>query len=124
LKRRHEIDSITAKADLGKKRLPIRNLKREKKKEKDLTKKSQITMNVKLADKAMANLDEDLKTNEDLFNNAGTEISKCKKYLAEMEKAHGTTRESLANGVECIFKKIGASKEAYHGGEYNGKSIL
>jgi hypothetical protein len=115
LKRRSKINSITANAELGQKRLLICNLKREKKKEKDLTKKSQITMNITLAEKAKATLDEDLKTNIDLVKNAGTAISKYKKDLTEMEKARGTTRKSLTNCVECIFKKLGHQRRPIMG---------
>jgi hypothetical protein len=72
-------------------------------------------MNATLAEKAMATLDEDLKTNRDLVNDAGTVISKCKKDLAEMEKASPMV-------LIVSSKKLGHQR--YHGGDYNGKSIL
>jgi predicted small secreted protein len=66
----------------------------------------------------------DQKTNHDLVKEANIEMAKFKKILSKTKKARGMTRNSLINRIELVSKAFNASKEVYHGGDYNGKSVL
>jgi hypothetical protein len=105
-----EIEKIVIKASLQGKPLVTRNLKQQHNKAQEPAVKVRLKLELDFAEKekrlrmmrskAMSNL--------------------CATDLA---KAQGKTRESLVNEIELILKTFGASKEAYHGGDYNVVAI-
>jgi hypothetical protein len=69
-------------------------------------------------------VDKEMKSHVQFVSDAVEELmARIEKELADMAKARGSTKESIANGIEAILKIFGASKESYHGGDYNGGPI-
>jgi hypothetical protein len=123
IRKTREIEEVGSKASLQEIRIFIRNLKKQHKKEKDPVTKDQLKNEVALAETEKKALEKDMKSRVQFVSDVFEELARIKKELADMAKARGSTKKSIANGIEAIPKIFGASKESYHGGDYNGGLI-
>jgi hypothetical protein len=117
IRKTRDIDEVGIKASLKEKRIFIRNLKNQHKKEKDPATNHQLKNKVAFAETEKKALDKEMKSHVQFVSDAVEEVAQIKKELADMAKARGITKESIANGIEAILNICGVSKESYHGGD-------